>query len=329
MVKCLIAGGGGMIGQKLARHLDTYGLAGQGITTLELFDLSFPTNGAKIGTRTTGTMTDANSLSQLAAKKFDVIFFLAAVVSGEAEMDFEKGWEINLFCLWNFLNRLKSETETNGAYLPRLVFASTTGVFGPPFHGPVSDRQICEPRSSYGAQKVCAEMLVSDFSRKGFIDGVSIRLPTISVRPGAPNRAASSFFSSIIREPLNGRSTVLPVSRDLVHMHASPRSAAGFFAHAAELDTASLDGRRSLNMPSLTCSVEEQINALESVAGSEAVKFISEKPDPFVESIVSTWPCGFQADRAKELGFRSENSYEEIIQIYIDEDLPLDLTRPR
>ncbi len=328
MTRILVIGGGGMVGQKLARRLAVSGLRNRPPEKLDLFDLAYPDTGAEFGNRLTGSLTDAGAPSEMAAARYDVIFHLAAVVSGEAEKNFGRGWQINLFSVWNVLQALKAEHETSGgSYRPRLVFASTTGVYGPPFDGPVSDHKICEPRSSYGAQKVCAEMLVSDFSRKGFVDGLSLRLPTICVRPGKPNAAASSFFSNIIREPLNGRAAVLPVPRNLRHMHASPRSAARFFTHAAELDTQRLEGRRALNMPSLTCSVEDQIDALRTVAGSKAAGLIREDPDPFVHDIVSSWPAGFEARRARELGFAAEETFEEIVRIYIEDDLPADSAR--
>ncbi len=325
MTRILVVGGGGMVGQKLACRLATVGLNGVIPDELTLFDLSYPESGKDFGHRIEGNLATRDTTNQLSAQRFDVIFFLAAIVSGEAERDFNKGWEVNLFALWQFLEALRNEhVKSKEIYRPRLVFASTTGVYGPPFDGAVNDRQICEPRSSYGAQKVCAEMIVSDFSRKGFIDGISIRLPTICVRPGKPNAAASSFFSNIIREPLNGRETVLPVARSMRHMHASPRSAARFFTHAAELDSGLLEGRRALNMPSLTCSVAEQIDALRSVAGEKTVSLVREEPDQFIESIVSSWPTGFEADRAKLLGFTAEEEFAEIVQIYIEDDLPLD-----
>ena len=325
MATMLIIGGGGMVGQKLAVRLAASGLGGNPPDRLVSHDCAFPETGAAWGERVTGNLVDSETPELLASQRFDVIFHLAAIVSGEAEKDFHKGWQVNLFSVWRLLEALRSQHEaSSGAYRPRFVFASSTGAFGPPFDGPVGDLQICEPRSSYGSQKVCGEMLVSDFSRKGYIDGMSIRLPTICVRPGKPNAAASSFFSSIIREPLNGRTAVLPLSRDCRHMLASPRSAAGFFTHAATLDMDSLDGRRALTMPSLTCSVDEQIEALRRVAGSEAVGLIKEEPDPFVESIVSTWPTEFNAERAAALGFTSEDSFDEIVRIYIEDDLPHD-----
>ena len=186
------------------------------------------------------------------------------------------------------------------------------------------DLHICEPRTSYGAQKAASELMISDFSRKGWIDGISLRLPTITVRPGKPNAAASSCFSAIIREPLNGRRTALPIRSDVRHMHASPRSSARFFLHAAELDTGKLEGRRALNMPSVTCSVEEQIEALRAVAGSKAVGLIDVKPDPFIQSIVGSWAEEFRAERAEKLGFAAEKSFEEIVRTYIEEDLPFE-----
>lgn len=326
MSRTLIVGGGGMVGQKLAATLMSTNQSHESVSHIDLFDLSYPDNGIdSVASQMTGNLVDADTLSQLASARYEVIIHLAAIVSGDAEKNFDLGWQVNLFSLWELLRCLKSEHETsNELYRPRLVFASTTGTYGPPFEGPVSDRHICEPQSSYGAQKVCAEMLISDFSRKGYIDGIALRLPTICVRPGKPNKAASSFFSNIIREPLNGRSAVLPVTRDLHHMFASPKSAAQFFVHASQLDTELLNGRRALNMPSVTCSIGDQINALRKIAGDEVVKLIEEVPDPFVHDIVSTWPTGFEATRARELGFKSESSFEEILQVYIEDDLPQD-----
>ncbi|MCY3880019.1 MAG: NAD-dependent epimerase/dehydratase family protein [Rhodobacteraceae bacterium] len=322
MVRILVIGGGGMVGGKLAERLAVTGLNGRLPQQLVLLDLSYPKTGTAYGDRRIGDLTVSGISESLAAERFDVIFHLAAIVSGEAEQDFSKGWQVNLMSVWHFLEALRREHEaSSGSYRPRLVFASTTGVYGPPIDGPVDDARICEPRSSYGAQKVCAEMLIGDFSRKGFVDGVSLRLPTICVRPGRANAAASSFFSNIIREPLNGSEAVLPVARDFRHMHASPRSAAGFFTHAAELDTVRLEGRRALNMPSLTCSVGEQIEALREIAGTETVKLIREQPDPFVESIVSSWPREFAAERAEALGFTAEKDFREIINIYIEDEL--------
>ncbi|MDA9224155.1 NAD-dependent epimerase, partial [Tateyamaria sp.] len=176
--------------------------------------------------------------------------------------------------------------------------------------------------TSYGAQKLACEIMIQDFSRKGFIDGISLRLPTICVRPGKPNLAASSFFSGIIREPLNGIKAILPVADTVRHWHASPRSAASFLAHAAGLDTSRLDGRRALNLPGLSCTVAQQIEALREVAGNDVVALIKLQPDPEIIRIVAGWPKDFAPERAIELGFAAEETFNEIINVYLEDDSP-------
>ena len=317
----LIVGGGGMVGRKITGMLEERASA----ASVTLFDSSVPELSGKSVRSIPGSLDDDEAISGLAAARPDVVFQLAAILSGESELDFDKGWRINLFANWKLLEALRREhSASGGKYRPRFLFASSAAVYGPPFDGAVDDLRICEPRTSYGAQKLATELMVSDFSRKGFIDGLSLRLPTITVRPGKPNSAASSCFSAIIREPLNGKRTTLPVSTSTRHMHASPRSAAQFFLHAAGLDTEGLDGRRSLNMPSLTCSVEEQIEALRKVSGNDAVNLIDMKPDPFIQGIVGSWPEEFRTDRARELGFEVERDFDEIVQTYIRDDLPLE-----
>lgn len=315
----LIVGGGGMIGRKITGMLETQPSA----APITLFDISVPEPTGKSVRSVPGNLDDDEAISEVTAARPDVVFQLAAILSGESERDFDKGWRINLFANWKLLEALRREhLASGGKYRPRFVFASSAAVYGPPFDGPVDDLRICEPRTSYGAQKIATELMVADFSRKGFIDGLSLRLPTITVRPGKPNSAASSCFSAIIREPLNGTKTTLPVSTSTRHMHASPRSAAQFFLHAAGLDTEGLDGRRSLNMPSVTCSVEEQIEALRKVSGNDAVNLIEMKPDPFIQGIVGSWPEEFRTDRARELGFRVESDFDEIVRTYLKDDLP-------
>ena len=193
-------------------------------------------------------------------------------------------------------------------------------MFGPPFPDKISDEFLSAPQTSYGAQKAITEMLISDYSRKGFIDGISIRLPTICVRPGKPNLAASGFFSGIIREPLNNNEAILPVSDQVRHWHASPRSAIHFLIHAGKMDLKTLGSRRSLNMPGVSCTVEEQIEALRNVAGNEIVTKIKHKTDPKITKIVDGWPRNFDPVRATALGFKSENSFEEIIKVYLSDD---------
>jgi nucleoside-diphosphate-sugar epimerase len=175
--------------------------------------------------------------------------------------------------------------------------------------------------TSYGTQKAMSELLLCDYSRRGFIDGIAIRLPTICIRPGQPNKAASGFFSNILREPLAGREAVLPVSEDVRHWHASPRAALGFLVHAATMDLAPLGARRALTMPGVSATVAEQIEALRRVVGDKAVRLIRREPDPIIAKIVEGWPRAFDARRALALGFRADSSFEEIIRIHIEEEL--------
>ncbi|WP_170442305.1 D-erythronate dehydrogenase [Ruegeria arenilitoris] len=319
MTHILIIGGGGMLGQKLAHHISAEQTFGPD-ARISLFDLSFPAEGAP-GEKTVGDIAVPNSAKLLAAQRPDVIFHLAAIVSGQAEADFGLGWDVNLMTTWALLNALKDEHDaTSGAYRPRLVFASSIAVFGTPFPARIDDEFLCAPLTSYGAQKAASELMISDFSRKGYIDGISLRLPTLCVRPGKANAAASSFFSGIIREPLNGLEAVLPVDDTVRHWHASPRAAARFLTRAADLDTKLLNDRRALNMPGISCTVAEQIEALRTVAGQDAVNLIKHVPDPDIERIVKGWPRDFQTDRALELGFRAESSFEDIIRVYLEDD---------
>jgi nucleoside-diphosphate-sugar epimerase len=323
-MKVLILGGAGMLGRKLAQRLADHGLARGAITELVLHDIvagAAPAGASFQTTVLTGNIADADQGARLAALKPDVIWHLAAIVSGEAEADFDKGWDINARGSWHLLEALRAQAEASaGAYRPRLVFASSIAVFGAPFPAQIDDDFLCAPQTSYGAQKAMTELLVADYARKGFIDGLSIRLPTVCVRPGKPNAAASGFFSGIIREPLNGMQALLPVPDDVRHWHASPRSAAKFLTHAADLDEAALGGRRSLNMPGVSCTVAEQIEALGRVAGADAVALIRREPDPVVMAIVKNWPRDFAPERAPALGFEAESSFDEIIRIYLDDD---------
>ena len=206
-------------------------------------------------------------------------------------------------------------------YCPRLIFASSLAVYGIPLPDIVPDDFNLTPGTSYGTQKAICELLLSDYSRCGIFDGIGLRLPTICVRPGAPNKAASGFFSNILREPLIGQKAILPVSPDIRHWHASPRSAVQFFIHAAAVDLSQLGGRRSLVMPGLSATVGEQIEALRRVAGNDAIALIHSVPDETVAAIIRTWPQNFDAARAVELGFRAETSFDEIISVHIEDEL--------
>lgn len=324
-MKVLILGGAGMVGQKLVGRLVADGLVAGTISELILHDVvesakpeaSFPVTGL------VGNLADPDEARKLAGLKPDIIFHLAAIVSGEAEQNFVKGWDINARGTWWLLEALREETEASElAYCPKLVFTSSIAVFGAPFPDKITDEFLTAPQTSYGAQKAMTELLVNDYSRKGFIDGISIRLPTICVRPGKPNLAASSFFSGIIREPLNGQEAILPVPDTVRHWHASPRSAIGFLVHAANMDTTSLGARRALNMPGVSCTVAEQIDALRVLAGSDVTKLIRRKPNDAIMNIVKTWAQDFAPERALALGFIAETSFDQIIKIYISEEQP-------
>ena len=323
MTKILILGGGGMVGQKLAHHLLASGLPGHKALDLTLFDMAFPLKQDGRLRCITGSLTDAQDITMLAQLRPDIVFHLASIVSGEAESNFDVGWQVNMFTMWHYLEALKAlHIGSNGAYVPKIIFTSSIAVFGGPFPEQIDDTFLSVPQTSYGAQKASCELLLSDFSRKGFVDGISLRLPTICVRPGKANLAASSFFSGIIREPLNGQKAILPVDESVCHWHASPRAAAGFLRHAATLDSGLLENRRALNLPGVSCTVAEQIEALRRAAGQSVIKLIERQPDDTIINIVSSWPRNFTAKRARALGFQAEASFDEIIATYIQDDLP-------
>ena len=316
MTSVLIIGGGGMIGQKLA---SSYAKS----ETVSLLDMAFPENSDLNVKKVLGSVSDASIMEKTLSELPGTIFYLASIVSGEAETNFSKGWDINVHAFWSFLTQIRDQyLKSEGQYKPKIIFTSSIAVFGSPFPNKISDDFLTAPRTSYGAQKVCCELMLNDFIRKGFCEGLAIRLPTICVRPGKPNLAASSFFSGIIREPLNGLKANLPVSTDVRHWHASPRSAVGFLRHAESLDRNALTFNGALNMPGLSCTVEEQIEALRSIAGNEAAKLIVSTPDEKIIEIVKGWPQNFDTKTALDLGFSAESSFEDIIQIYIEDDLP-------
>jgi nucleoside-diphosphate-sugar epimerase len=240
------------------------------------------------------------------------------VVSAEAELDFEKGTRINLDGSRALIEAIR--TVGNG-YRPRLVFTSSIAVFGAPFPDAIADDFHLTPLTSYGTQKAVTELLLADYTRRGFLDGVGIRLPSIVVRPGRPNKAASGFFSSIIREPLAGEEAVLPVADSVLHWHASPRAAVGFLVHAAGLAPEKLGPRVNLTMPGVCCTVAEQIAALRRIAGDKVAGRIRREPDPLVARIVAGWPSRFDPRRALALGFRGEASFDEIIRVHIEDEL--------
>src|SRR6185436_10713582 len=218
----------------------------------------------------------------------------------EAEADFEKGYLVNLDGTRRLFEAIRLQAPS---YRPRVVFTSSIAVYGAPLPSEIPDDYITQPLTSYGTQKAICELLLADYSLRAFFDGIALRLPTICIRPGAPNRAASGFFSNILREPLAGKEAVLPVSEDVRHWFASPRSAVGFLIHAATMDSAAAGARRNLTMPGLSATVGEQIAALKRVAGDKVAARIKREPDPFIMGIVDGWPRNFDAKRAVKLGF--------------------------
>src|SRR3954447_26017794 len=321
----LVIGAAGMVGRKLIERLAREGRLGERtIAHLTAADVVEPEvvaacRGCPFPLKpAVGDFSEPGEAEKLVAGRPGVIFHLAAIVSAEAEADFDKGYRINL----DGTRRLFAAVRRIGdGYAPRLVFTSSLAVFGAPFPDAIGDEFLTAPLTSYGTQKAIGELLLSDYSRKGFFDGVGIRLPTICVRPGKPNKAASGFFSNILREPLSGQEAVLPVPEDVRHWHASPRAAVGFLIHAATLDTAKLGTRRNLNMPGLSATVGEQLEALKRFGGEKALKLIRREPDATIAKIVAGWPRDFDPKRAVELGFKAEKSFDEIIRIHIEDEL--------
>ena len=325
-MKVLIVGAAGMIGRKLTARLVADGkLAGKAITHAHLVDIVAP---EKPASAPFPAAVDAFDIAapyvapKLIAPRPDVIFLLASVVSGEAEADFDKGYAINIGGTQSLFEAIRREQAlAGGAYRPRLIFTSSIAVFGAPFPDKIGDEFLTAPLTSYGTQKAICELLLADYSRRGFFDGIGLRLPTICVRPGLPNKAASGFFSGIIREPLNGKEAILPVDDAVRHWHASPRAAVEFLLRAAELDLAALGSRRSITLPGVSVTVGEQIEALRAIAGDKTVALIRREPDETIARIVAGWPRDFDPARAKSLGFRADANFSAIINAYIEDEL--------
>jgi nucleoside-diphosphate-sugar epimerase len=323
-MKILITGGGGMLGQKLIAGLAKVGsLNGkkiESITVVDAYKQSQALDGFdfKITSKIVD-ITDRAECDAMIAEKPDLIFHLAAIVSGEAESDFEKGYRVNVDGMRNLFEAIRLISND---YCPRVVFTSSVAVYGGPYLEVADDNFILQPATSYGVQKAIGELLLNDYSRRGFFDGVGLRIPTLCVRPGLPNSAASGVFSNIIREPLMGIEATLTAGKDASMIFTSPRSAGGFLIHAAQMDTYGLGARRSLMMPGIYATLGDEIDALRRVAGEKIVGFIKEEIDPFVQEMLKSWNFPkFDAKRARSLGFTCEDSFDELIKTHIADEL--------
>ena len=322
-MRVLITGGTGFIGKKLAAALLREGglaLDGGEVSPVEritLFD-AFEGEGTPEGAGVrlvTGDIADPGTVGPLAAEA-DVVWHLAAIVSGNAEADFDLGYRVNLDGTRVLLEAMRATGRR-----PRLVFASTLAVFGGDVPDVLDDRTHLTPQTSYGAQKAMGELLVTDYSRKGFVDGRSLRLPTIVVRPGKPNKAASTFASSIIREPLAGQEAVCPVAPEAEMFVLSPRRVVEALLHAMRLGDADWGVSRALTLPGIVAGVGEMVEALRRVGGGAAAARVRWEPDPVIRKIVAGWPARFRTERAERMGFRGDGSFEEIVRAHVEDEL--------
>lgn len=316
----LIIGGGGVVGQKLARKLAERGtLRGQDISKIVLADITQPGSvQAPFAVETvTCNIADADSVATVVTEEIDVIYLLAAIVSAHAEEDFDLGWQINMMGTMHVLERAR----TLGTK-PVVVFTSSIAVYGGEVPDPIIDHTFLNPQTSYGAQKAVGELLLNDYSRKGFVDGRGFRLPTISVRPGKPNRAASSFMSSILREPLNGQEAVCPVDEDFLHYYLSPRKCVENLIKGAEIPTEDLGQNRCMMMPGRMWSIRQLIDAMTAVAGPEPAKLIKWDAQPEIKRIVSGWRFDLRPEKAIKLGLEADASFQDNIRYYLEDDKP-------
>jgi nucleoside-diphosphate-sugar epimerase len=318
-MRVLITGGGGFIGKKLAARLLERGeLMGGALERITLFDV-MPAEGMQPDARlelVAGDITRPGVVFDLVRPGYDAVYHLAAVVSGAAEADVDLGYAVNLDGTRHLLDAVRAFARQ-----PRLVFASSCAVFGGAMPDVLGDDTPLTPQTSYGAQKAMGELLVADFHRKGFLDGRSLRLPTICIRPGKPNKAASTWASSIFREPLAGQDAVCPVARDAAMYLLSPRRVIDALVHAMKLPSEELGTTRHVNLPGTTYTVAEMVDALERVAGKTVTARIRWEPDPVIQKIVAGWPQRFATPRAERLGFKADASLDEIVRQHIEDEL--------
>ncbi len=318
-MKAVITGAAGFLGRLLAESLfkrgrlvDRHGGLSD-IDEIVLFDSVEKRQRLDSRAReVTGSICDEESVAEAITEEVDSVFHLAAVVSGEAEADFEKGMAVNLTGTLNVLEACRRLSHS-----PRVVFTSSVAAFGGELPSPVRDDTATTPQSSYGVQKVIGEQLLNDYSRKGFIDGRALRLPTVCVRPGPPNKAASGFASSIVREPIDGAMAVCPVPPETLMWLMSPSTAVANLIYAHELPAAAFGYQRALSLEGLTVRVGDMLAALRSVCGEAVAARVVWRRDPGVEAVVSTWPGRFDSARARELGFRTDPDFETLIRDYL------------
>ena len=316
-MRIVITGGCGFLGQRVALQL----LAQRDVDGLVLFDnapSTLPLPDDKRLKVVTGDIADREAVRRVISTGTDSVFHLAAVVSGQAESDTDLGYRVNLDGTRAVLDACRALGTC-----PRVVFASSLAVYGGALPPAVGDETPLTPQTSYGTQKAIGELLVNDYSRKGFIDGRAVRLPTVVVRPGRPNRAASTFASSMIREPLAGREAVCPVSPDTVMALASPRRIVAGLLHAHDLPADAFGGSRSLQLPGFSVAVGEMAAAVGRAGGEAAYARIYWEPDLQIQQIISGWPQGLQSPRAEALGFVADSGIDEVIQAFIEDDLEM------
>lgn len=319
-MKILITGAGGFVGYRLAQALLKKGTLTNRegkqapISQIVLFDMAFPENVDARFKCVKGDLTDRDCVEATLGNDTDAVFHLASVVSGGAEADFDLGMRVNLDGTRGLLDACRKLPKP-----PRFVFTSSVAVFGGELPEVLDDGTTPNPQGSYGAQKVCCEYLVTDYSRKGYIDGRSLRLPTISVRPGKPNLAVSSFASGIIREPLNGIVSVCPVTPEAKIWLLSPGKIVAALIHAYELPSSAWGVNRVVNLPGITAVVGEMVATLRKIAGDKVADLVEWKPDPRIQALVMSWPANFRNDRARQLGFVADKDVESIIRGYLDD----------
>ena len=319
----LITGGAGFLGVKLAKKLlDRGTLAGSDGKQHTLSRIVLLDQVAAQGftdpriVSMTGDVADAASVARALTPSIQTVFHLAAVVSGEAESDFDLGMRINLDA-----TRILLEQARRNGNKPRFVFTSSVAVFGGDLPAKVLDTTPATPQGSYGAQKAMCELMVTDYARKGFVDGRSVRLPTVSVRPGKANKAASSFASGIIREPLNGVAAICPVPANTRMWVLSPRSTVNNLIHAHEVDGVVFGTAGAVNLPGLSITVGEMVAAMGRVAGEVPVKLIQWQEDAAIMKLVRTWPGDFITTRGENMGFVRDTNYDDVVRAYMDDEL--------